>query len=258
MQSPIKMMFLAVLCTGWAQPAWALGVEAAVNNWAPRATGSFGYQPVATGDRFDLEHDAGLGRENNWGGRLKVDLPILPDILFQATPMEFSGTGRKGDTFSFGGHSYAADAPLNSRLVLNHYDLGLVFGVPLLETATLKTLNVDFGLVVRRQEIRVELSQPTTGQFERVDKTYYLPMGYLAGQVRLLNKLALEAELRGLVYSGNHYYDLVGRVRYDLPGPVFVAGGWRYQEIELDQGGIRASLNFSGPFAEVGVGFRGL
>lgn len=255
MQSPIKMLFLAALCTVWAQPAWALGVEAAVNFWAPRATGSFGYQPVVTGDRFDLEEDGGLGREHNWGGRIKVDLPILPDILFQATPMEFSGTDSKGESFNFGGHSYAADVAMNSRLVLNHYELGLVFGVPLLETATLKTLNVDFGLVVRRQEVLAELSQPATGQFARVDKTYYLPMGYLAAQVRLLKKLALEAELHGLAYTGNHYYDLVGRVRFDLPGPVFVAGGWRYQDIELDEDGILASLNFSGPFAEVGVGF---
>jgi outer membrane protein len=255
MQFPIKMLLLAALCTGWAQPAWALGVEAAVNLWAPEASGSFGYQPVAAGDGFDLEHDGGLGRENNWGGRIKVDLPILPDILFQATPMAFSGTGSKGDTFSFGGHTYTANTALNAKLGLNHYDLGLIFGVPLLETATLKTLNIDFGLVVRRQEIRAELAQPATGQFVRVDETYYLPMGYLAAQVRVLNKLALEAELRGLAYSDNHYYDLVGRIRFYLPGPVFVAGGWRYQEIELDEDGIRASVKFSGPFAEVGVGF---
>lgn len=255
MQSPIKMLLLVTLCTGWAQPAWALGVEAAVNLWETKATGSLAYQPLAAGDRFDLEHEAGLGREHNWGGRIKVDLPILPDILFQATPMAFSGTGSKGGTFSFGGRTYTADTAFNSRLTLDHYDLGLIFGVPLLETATLKTLNIDFGIVVRRQEVRAELAQPSTGQFARVDETYYLPMGYLAAQVRLLKKLALEAELRGLAYSGNHYYDLVGRVRYDLPGPVFLAGGWRYQEIELDEDDILASLNFSGPFAEVGVGF---
>lgn len=255
MQSPIKMLFLATLCLGWSQPAWALGVEAAVNLWSPEASGSFAYRPVTAVDSFDVEHDGGMGRENNWGGRIKVDLPIFPDLLFQATPMEFSGTGSKGNNFSFGGRSYSANTALNAKLALNHYDLGLVFGVPLLETATLKTLNIDFGLVVRRQEIRAELSQPATGQSVRVDETYYLPMGYLAAQVRILKKLALEAELRGVAIRGNHYYDLVGRVRFDLPGPVFVAGGWRYQEIELDEDGIQASVKFSGPFAEVGVGF---
>lgn len=255
MQSSIRMLLLLTLCAGWAQPAWALGVEAAVNLWETKASGSFAYQPVLAGDRFDLEHDAGMGRELNWGGRIKVELPMLPDIIFQATPMEFSGTGSKGDTFNFGGHTYAADTSFNSRLSLDHYDLGLIFGVPLLKTATLKTLNIDFGLLVRRQEVKAELSQPGTGQFTRVNETYYLPMGYLAAQVRLLKKMALEAELRGLAYSGNHYYDLVGRVRYDLPGPVFLAGGWRYQEIELDEDDILASVDFSGPFAEVGVGF---
>jgi outer membrane protein len=255
MHSPIKIVLLAMLSMGWALPARALGVEAAVNLWTPRATGSFAYQPLVSADRFDLAHEAGLGRERNWGGRIKVDLPILPDLVFQASPMAFNGLGGKAEAFNFGGRTYAADAPLNANLVLDHYDLGLVFGVPLLETATLKTLNIDFGLMVRRQEVRAELAQSATGQFVRVDETYYLPMGYLAAQVRLLKKLALEAELQGFAYSGNHYYDLRGRIRYDLPLVVFVAGGWRYQEIELDQDGIRASLNFSGPFAEVGAGF---
>lgn len=255
MQFPIKMVFLVVLCLGWAQPARAVGVEAAVNLWSPEASGSFAYRAVTAGDSLDLEHDGGLGRETGWGGRIKVDLPILPDLLFQATPMEFSGTGSKGNNFSFGGRSYSANTTLNSKLAMNHYDFGLLFGVPLLETATLKTLNIDFGLVVRRQEFRAELVQPATGQSVRVDETYYLPMGYLAAQVRILKKLALEAELRGIAFSGNHYYDLLGRVRFDLPGPVFVASGWRYQEIELDEDEILAVVKFSGPFAEVGVGF---
>lgn len=246
-------LFLSIWL-GWSTSSWALGVEAAVNLWGPTASGSLAYQALASNDRFDLEHEADLGREPNLGGRIKVDLPILPDLFFQATPLEFSGSGSKGATFSFGGHSYAADLPVNSHLVLDHYDLGLIFGVPLLETATLKTLNVDFGIIVRRQEVRAELSQPSTGQLARVDETYYLPMGYLAAQVRLLKKISLEAELCGISYSGNHYYDLLGRVHFDLPGPLFLAGGWRYQKIELAEDGIQASVNFSGPFAEVGLG----
>ncbi len=250
----VKLFLLLSIWLGLATPVLALGLEAAVNLWGPTASGSFAYQPLVANDRFDLEHEAGLARELNSGGRVKVDLPILPDLFFQATPMAFSGTGGKVSAFSFGGHSYAADIPINSKLVLDHYDLGLVFGVPLLETATLKTLNIDFGIIVRRQEIRAELSQPTTGQFARVDETYYLPMGYLAAQVRLLKKLSLEAELRGLTYRGNHFYDLVGRVHFDLPGLLFLAGGWRYQEMKLAENGIEAAVNFSGPFAEVGFG----
>jgi len=254
MRIGFRAFLLLAISLGWLTPVWALGVEAAVNLWAPTAAGSLAYQALATNDHFDLEREADMGREPNLGGRIKVDLPILPDLFFQATPLEFSGSGSKGTSFSFGGHTYAAGLPVNSKLVLDHYDLGLVFGVPLLETATLKTLNVDFGIIVRRQEVRAELSQPTTGQLARFDETYYLPMGYLAAQVRLLKKISLEAELRGISYSGNHYYDLVGRVHVDLPGPLFLAGGWRYQKIELAEDGIQASVSFSGPFAEVGVG----
>lgn len=238
----------------WTGNVLALGVEAAVGAWGPTANGSLAYHSLTATDNFDLAHEAGLAREPNWGGRIKVDLPILPDLYFQGTPLAFSGNGSKDNGFSFGGQTFAAGVPVKAKLVLDHYDLGLIFGVPLLETATLKTVNVDFGIIVRRQEVRAELSQAETGQFARFAETYYLPMGYLAAQVRLLRKISLEAELCGLTYRGDHYYDLVGRVHFDLPGPLFLAGGWRYQKIEFTENGIQAAVDFSGPFAEVGFG----
>lgn len=254
MRRPIRLALLLLLGLGWVPGAWALGVEAAIGLWQPAVGGSVAYQSPLASDRFDLDHEAGLGREYAYGGRVKIDLPILPALLVQVAPLAFSGTGDKGRNFDFGGHTYAAALPLYSKLVLDHYDLGLVFGVPLLKTASLKTVNVDFGFVVRRQEIRAELAQPDSGQYARIDKIYYLPMGYLAAQVRLLRKVSLEAEVLGLAYSGNHFYDLTGRVRFALPGPFFLVSGWRYQKIDLSQDEIEAAVNFSGPFAEVGFG----
>jgi hypothetical protein len=108
---------------------------------------------------------------------------------------------------------------------------------------------------VRRLEVRADVAQEATGRLASVDETFYFPMGFLALQIQILKSLALEAELRGIAYSGNHFYDLIGRIKYSLPGPVFLAGGWRHQEIELDEKDIRAELTVGGPFAELGVSF---
>lgn len=249
------VLFLqALLLGGWISQAWALGLEAAVNGWGQKIGGDFSYQGLTGQDRIDLDQEAGFGRESRIGGRLKIDLPVLPNIYAQATPMEFSGVGLKTVDFSFGGKDFSADVAFTSKLTLDHYDLGLYYGFPLLKTATLNTLNLDFGVEVRRLEVRGDIVQELSGQLASVDETYYFPMGFLAVQLNLIKELSLEAEFRGISYSGNHFYDLIGRVRYGL-GPVFLAGGWRYEEVELDESGIRASLNVGGPYAELGVSF---
>jgi len=243
-----------LLMLGWVCQAGALGLEAAVNVWNQKPGGDFSYKGLGGQDRIDLDSEAGYGRETKVGGRLKVDLPVLPNIYVLATPMEFSGTGLKTVDFSFGGKNFTANAAFNSKLTIDHYDLGLYYGFPLLKTATLNTLNVDFGIDVRRLEVRANLTQEVTGELASVDETIYFPMGFLAVQVNLLKKLALEAEFRGIAYGGNHFYDLIGRVKYGI-GPVFLAGGWRYEDVELDEKDIRASVNVGGPFAELGLSF---
>jgi outer membrane protein len=255
MRSVRIVFLLQLLVMGcWACQASALGLEAAVNVWDQEPGGDFSYQGLVGQDWIDLDTEARYGREQRIGGRVKVDLPVLPNIYILATPMEFSGAGLKNSSFSFGGQSFAA-GDFTSKLSLDHYDLGLYYGFPLLKTATLNTLNLDFGVEVRRLEVRADVTQEATGQLASVDETYYFPMGFLALQIQVLKSLALEAELRGIAYSGNHFYDLIGRVKYSLPGPVYLAGGWRHEEIELDEKDIRAELTVGGPFAELGLSF---
>jgi len=243
-----------LVMVGWVCQASALGLEAAVSVWNQKPDGDFSYQGLVGQDRIDLDREAGYGRESRIGGRIKIDLPVIPNIYVLATPMEFSGIGLKTVDFSFGGKNFTANSAFTSKLTLDHYDLGLYYGFPLLKTATLNTLNLDFGVEVRRLEIRAYVAQELSGELASVDETYYFPMGFLALQVNLLKQLALEAEFRGIAYSGNHFYDLTGRVKYSL-GPVFLAGGWRYEEVELDESNIRASLNVGGPYGELGVSF---
>ena len=203
-------------------------------------------------DGLNLESDLGYDDETRVLARAKLDLPILPNFYFMATPMEFEGTGNK--TFNFGGVNVSGN--FYSKATLDHYDLAMYFEVPLLETASLNTFNIEFGIDVRMLDVDIEI-QELSGLFEseKADETLYFPMLYLGFQFKPVDSLAFEVEFRGSEYEDNSYYDFIGRVKYNFTGPVFLSAGYRLEEIDIDDSGILADVEFSGPFAEAGLDF---
>jgi hypothetical protein len=80
-------------------------------------------------------------------------------------------------------------------------------------------------------------------------------MFYLGAQLKPVKYLSLEAEARGIAYSSNHYYDLIGRLKVQPFGPLFIAGGYRYEEVKVDQSDVKANITLKGPFLELGLVF---
>jgi hypothetical protein len=80
-------------------------------------------------------------------------------------------------------------------------------------------------------------------------------MLYVGVQFMPIDSLAIEAEGRGIALGDNKLYSLVGRVRYHFAGPVFVAGGYRFDKLELDEEDVVADIEFKGPFVELGLKF---
>ena len=80
-------------------------------------------------------------------------------------------------------------------------------------------------------------------------------MIFLAARFRPIERLSFEAEGRGISYSGNDVYSLIGRVKVRIVGPLFAAGGYRYEKAKLDEKDVLADVEFSGPFLEAGFSF---
>jgi outer membrane protein len=179
---------------------------------------------------------------------------VLPNIYLMATPLEFSATGQKDDGFNFGDIPFQP-GPFESETVLNHLDVALYYGIPLLETATRDTLNIDVGINVRIIDYELRIDQAASGLSEKEDGTLPVPMVFLAMQFKPLERFAVEVEARGISYSGNDVYSLIGRLRINLFGPLFAAGGYRYDKIELDEDDLDVDVDFSGPFLEAGFSF---
>ncbi len=249
-----KFVLLACLIALIAVPSgvYALGLELGVGGWRQKPEGDLSYK----GESLDIERDLRYESETQGTGRLKVDMPLaIPNIYVMYTPMEFEGNGQKAVNFRFGDKTFTGNVPFYSKLTLDHLDVGLYYGIPLLKTATLKKLNVDLGINVRIIDFKAEIRQDATGIRETKDMTLYVPMIYVGAQLKLVKWFAVEAEARGIGYSGNHYLSYTGRLKFKVLGPVWLSGGWRHDDIKVDEEDIKAEVTFKGPFAELGVQF---
>lgn len=241
-------------------PAMATGIELAVGAWNATPSGDVSYKGSAPQDTLSIKDNLKYKDDYNVFGRVRIETPlVLPNVYLMATPLKFKETGSKTTSFNFGNTTIAANTPFTSEIKLDHYDVGLFYGIPLLKTATGGILNVDLGVDARIIDFKARVSgqDAVTGLNVSDSKSVIipLPMVQVGIQVKPLSWVAAEAEVRGITYSRNYYYDIIGRLKVKPFGPVFVAGGYRYETVKIDRDGVKAKADFGGPFGELGVEF---
>jgi outer membrane protein len=230
----------------------AAGLEVAVGGWRQDPSGDIGYK----GEKLSVENELKYDSENKLFGRAKIDLPLwLPNIYLMVTPMKFEDEGSKIINFTFGDKTFTATIPFTSSVQADHYDICLYYGLPFLKKATLGKLNAELGLNGRIIDFKAKIDQPTTGIKESKSLTVPVPMVYTGIQIRPIKFIGAEFEARGIAYSSNHYYDLIGRLKIKPFKPVFISGGYRYEEIKIDEKDVKATFKFKGPFIETGIEF---
>lgn len=256
------LFWIGLICmVAFSSSAQATGVEVAIGGWQQSPGGDMSYKAVNDNDKLDLEDDLGYESENRIMGRLKVDMPLmLPNIYLVAAPMSFEGTGRKSIDFTFGDEVFSADADIDSKVTANQYDLAFYWGIPGIKTATVGRFNIDVGLNARFLDLEAELegeSADVPGETIREDEslTVVVPMLYVAAQFMPIEKIAIEAEARGLAVGGNSLLSFMGRAKYQFAGPAFIAAGYRLDTLDVDQDDVEVDISFSGPFVEVGLKF---
>lgn len=227
-----------------------ISVEGAVGAWGAAPSGDFSYKALS-GSNTDFEDTFGFDDEIFPNARLKLELPVIPNIYLMATPMKFEGTADKD--FTFDGETFTADA--DTELTFNQYDLALYYGVPFLGLATLGKVHVNVGLNLRAIDMEAKMYDDSLSLSKSESVTIPVPMLYLAADVSPIDLLTFEAELRALPVSDYEVMSAIGRVKINLPGPVFVAAGYRYETMAVDHDDFDFELDIAGPFAEAGFNF---
>jgi len=248
---------MAIAFLSWAvalSSAGAVGLEFAVGGWQQDLSGTIGYKALSAADLIDIDTDLNYDKEIRIQGRAKIELPfVLPNIYLVAAPSEFEGDGRKTGSFKFGDQTFVGGVDFYSKLRFDQYDIGFYYGLPFLKTATADRLNVDLGINVRIFDAEAQIRQGAIDVKESA--TAALPMAYVAVQFAPIERLAFEAETRYMTLSDNTILSLTGRVRLMLFGPVFLAGGYRYDKIDVDESDIIVDTEIQGPYAEIGFKF---
>ena len=260
MKKGMLLTAVLILSVGIAGNAFGFGAELAIGGWQQSIGGTLGYEIVDSGDIIDLEQDFEFDDELRLFGRANIDLPLFfPNIYLIAAPMEFEGTGSKSVEITYGDIDFAADAELDAKLTMNQYDISLYWGIPALKTATNGIFNIDLGLNIRIIDLEASLAGEealtSANVEESVSETVPLPMLYVAFQIEPIDELAIAVEGRGLSIGDNKLYSVIGRLSYQFAGPVFAAAGYRFDTIEIDEEDILVEIDFSGPFAEIGLIF---
>jgi outer membrane protein len=256
MMKKIILPFCVIFILSIPTASFAWGLEFAGGAWYQKPSGDMSFDKSAHEDDLDLEDD--LNYDDKWKafGRLIVDMPLFfPNIYLMYTPMKWDETGNKDVNFSFGGKDFQADIPFDSKLRLNHFDVGLFWGLPFIKKATSDVLNIDLGLNVRLMDVNAEVKQKVIGEIESESYFLPLPMLYTGVQIKPLKYFALEFEGRGIGWSSHYYVSLIGRLKVKPYGPLFVAGGYRYDSVKIDYQDLDLDMEFQGPFAEIGLEF---
>lgn len=231
-----------------------IDAEIAVGGWFKGPGGFAGYK----GDDLYLENDLGYDDETELTGRIRIELPLLlPNITYMITNLSCDGDNTINKTFKFGSEQFDGSQKFYSELELNHHDFAVSFSLPLLELATIGKLQADLGVNLRLMDIEASMEQKINGTLIRESKSLNvpIPMGYAYLRLEPVSGIALEAEGRMLSVGGNSITSLIGRIRYNIFGPLFVAGGYRVEKLDVDEEDIRIDTDFKGPFFEGGFKF---
>lgn len=261
MRKGLFLTAVLLFSLGISGHAYAWGFEVALGGWQQSLGGELGYEiNDSDDDIINLEQDLDFDDELRFFGRAKIELPLFfPNFYLMAAPMEFEGTGSKSVQIDYGDVTFEAGADLDTTLTLNQYDIALYWGIPVLKTATNGIFNIDLGLNVRILDLEATISgeEASTALVveESASGTLPVPMLYVAFQIEPIDEFAIEVEGRGLSIGDNKLYSFIGRLRYNFYGPAFVAAGYRYDKLEIDEEDIVVDVDFRGPFAELGLFF---
>ncbi len=253
-----KVLALTLLLGTTAFSLPLINVEASVGYASHDPSGYLQYK----GDRADLEDTFGLDKESKPFARLKLEIPIVPNLYLQYMPMEFSGT--RTTNVRYGDVQFSGSIDTNVKL--DRYDIGLYYNIPIgwvTSLGTLGTLSVDPEIGINVRVINFEgtvtgqaiVGSTTTTETVSKDATVPVPMGYLGLGVKT-PFVSLLGELRYISYSSNRYYDYILEARVSPFPVVFLGVGYRYENLKLeDVNDIYADIKVKSLYATVGVSF---
>jgi len=246
------VLFLSVLySTSFALP---FKIEGAIGVWNHDPNGMINYQ----GTDVKLNSDLSLGERNdiNLWVRIEHPVPMMPDIKIQYTPIKVKDNGSPNRPFIFGGKTF--DEAIHSEMDLDIIDVQLYNHLPFLQMASLKGLDVTYGLTFRFLNATAFIDE--IKGFTTKSRSFSTPMPLLTAGFNIapVSSFAINGEFQGMSYSGNHWYDITAKLHLSpFSDFIFMGLGYRYQDFKLDDvQDVTSDQTMQGWFGEIGFRFE--
>src|SRR3990172_9066284 len=227
----------------------AAGFEAGVGGayWFPKLSGDA--QTSTTGDtRFDFKDTLGVGDENVPFGEAFLRFGNTTFRVGYAR-LNFDGNKALTQTVVFNGTTFSVTDNVISNLDLKMLDGEVQYDF-LRPDVGVAGFNIGLLLKVKYVDGQVELRDSTTT--ESKDFKAPIPMvGAAAGVGFLKDMVRVDARASGMVYSGNHLYDVDAYASFAPLPFVRIQGGYRYIDLKIDDSDVLASFKLSGPYLGV-------
>ncbi|ETR71528.1 MAG: hypothetical protein OMM_08062 [Candidatus Magnetoglobus multicellularis str. Araruama] len=243
------MIFLVSIAMNSAH-ALPFKIEGAVGVWNHDPNGMINYQ----GDNIELNTDLGLSDRNDMNLWIRIEhpVPMLPDIKIQYTPIKVKDNNTTNRPFTFGANPF--DGALYSEMEMDIIDLQLYNHLPFLQMASLKSLDITYGLNFRFLNASAFIEEVQT--IDARSRSFSTPLAMICGGFRVspVNSFALAGDFQGTSYNGNHWYDVTAEIQLaPFSDHIFMGIGYRYQDFKLDEvQDVTADQTMQGWFCEVG------
>jgi len=261
----LRTLLAALLCL--AVPGLATADEmvgARVEYWSMDLTGDLGVSSgsfnLPTSSLTDSTNGLGLDSDNPVGASAWLNLG--PFFAFgRYTPIDIAGTGSTTADITLNDQTLTGKIALDSSLKFNMWDAGIGLNVLNLDDLPVR---VQVGLLAQVKaflngSIDVTGTETTTGTNATASDsksfTFGIPM--LGGHIKLglADFLSVGVQGAGVVYNGDHLYDVDARVELSPIPFVGISGGYRYMDLSVDESDVVLNATFKGPFIEAFIRF---
>ena len=215
--------------------------------------GQFASREGVVNTVIDLENDFGFDEEAELIAEAAVQ---FGDFRLSAgyMPLNYSGTSTLTRSIVFNGQPFNINEQATGSLDVDLFDLGLTWY--LINTDDLPVrLQVGPELSVKVFDGDASIVSQTTGLSESVSGTAPVPTLGLRARVGLGDMLSLVGRVGYVEYNDNSFLDADGQVEFS-PIPMFgIYAGYRYLDLEVDEGDLFVDATFDGPYGGLLVRF---
>ena len=246
------LCFAALFCLPLsAQADEMLSLKVGYQNLTP--SGQFASRDGLVNTVIDLENDFGIDEEAEVIAEAALQ---LGDFRLSAgyMPLNFNGTSTLARDITFNGRTFTATEQATGSLDVDLYDLGLTWY--LINTDDLPVrLQVGPELSVKVFDGEASIVSQTTGLSEAVSGTAPVPTIGLRARVGLADMLAVIGRVGYVEYNDNSFLDADAQVEFSPLPMIGIFAGYRYLDIEVDEGDLFVNATFDGPYGGVLVRF---